>query len=194
MTTEQIKAEAEVTVTLNLQQLLHATIGEIPPYTGDPDDDFEMPTPLYGAIVQAAATQLVHDIRRDAEGYRGLSGKVREVIEERISEAIVEQLDREFKPVDSYGEVQRNADPTTLREQIGKQARDALAQGMAPSDRSGYNSGTKGAVRKYIDAEIDRQIKTELQAEVASAKALVVAKVKDAAAQAITDQITKGAN
>lgn len=196
MATEQIKAEAEVTVTLNLEQLLHATVGEIPEFTGDYDyeegREFEPPTPLYGAIVQAAASQLVAEVKRDAQGYRGLSAAIRTVIEERITEQVTAELDREFKPVDSYGEVLRNADPTTLREQIGKQAREALAQGMAPGDRSGYNSGHKGAVRKYIDAEITKQIQTELQAEVAAAKALVVSKVKDAAAQAITDQIAKG--
>jgi hypothetical protein len=187
---EQIDATVPVTITIDLQQLLTANVGEIPPYTGDPDDEWEPPTPMVGAIVGATANQLAVELKRDATGYHGMQSRIRDQIDEKIAEVVAGQLDREFKPVDSYGEVQRNAEPTTLREQIKKQAETVLAKGMAPRDQYS-NNPVQGVLRKYIDDEIARLIKAELAKAVEQAKAEVLAKVKGSAAQVITDTITQ---
>lgn len=189
-TAEQIDATVPVTITIDLQQLLTANVGEIPPYAGDPDDEWEPPTPVVGAIVNAVAAHMAAQLKHDATGYQGMKGMIRDQIEEKIGEIVAGQLDREFKPVDQYGEVQRNAEPTTLREQIKKQAETVLAKGMAPSDRYS-NDKVQGVLRKYIDDEIARLIKAELAKEVEKAKAEVLAKVKGSAAQVITETITR---
>lgn len=190
MAAEEIQATVPITVTVDLQELLIANVGEIPPYTGDPDDEWEPPTPMIGAIVTAVASQLAHTLKSDATGYNGMKHAIRTLIDEKIAEIVTEQLEREFLPVDSYGEVIRSAEPITLREQIKKQASDAFAKGLAPSDRYGNTAG-KGALKKYIDTEIDRLIKTELAKEVEAAKQQVVAKVRANAAQVITDTIAR---
>ncbi len=187
-TPDEIQATVPITVTVDLEQLLTAQVGDIPAWTGDPDDEYEPPTPLIGAIITGVAHVMAGKLMADATGYQGMKGRIRDAIDERVGEIVAAQLDREFKPVDSYGEVIRHAEPTTLREQIKTQASDALAKGMQPGDR--YNSKL-GGLKKYIDEEIDRQIKKELQQEVAAAKAAVVDKVKANAAAVIADTITR---
>lgn len=191
MSTEEIKASVPLTLSVDLHELLEATVGHIPVYTGDPDDDYE-PNPVVGVLVQAAARILADKLMSDAKGYHGMQARIREAIDEKLAEMVTIELDKPFKPVDSYGEAVRGAEPTTLRALIGKQASEALAKGMAPSDRYS-NDATKGALKKYIEGEIDRQIKTELQAEVAKAKAAVVDKVKANVTAVITDAITRTA-
>lgn len=188
MSTEEIQATVPITVTVDLQELLAAQVGEIPQYTGDPDDEYEPPTPMVGAIVNGVAHIMASQLKNDATGYGGMKSLIRDRIEAKIDEIVAVQLDREFLPVDAYGEVLRSAEPTTLREQIKKQASDALAKGMKPSDR--YNSDL-GGIKKYIDSEIDKLIKTELLKEVESAKQQVVAKVRANAAQVITDTVAR---
>lgn len=188
MSTEEIQATVPITVTVDLQELLAAQVGEIPQYTGDPDDEYEPPTPMVGAIVNGVAHIMASQLKNDATGYSGMKSLIRERIEAKIDEIVAGQLDREFLPVDAYGETIRHAEPTTLREQIKKQASDALAKGMKPSDR--YNSDL-GGIKKYIDTEIDKLIKTELLKEVESAKQQVVAKVRANAAQVITDTVAR---
>ncbi len=183
----EIQATVPITVTVDLEQLLTAHVGDIPAWTGDPDDEYEPPTPLIGAIITGVAHVMAGKLMADATGYQGMKGRIRAAIDEKVADIVTGQLDREFLPVDSYGEVQRHAEPTTLREQIKTQASTALAKGMKPSDR--YNTDL-GGLKKYIDTEIDRQIKTELAEAVKEAKATVVAKVKANAAQLITDTIT----
>lgn len=187
---EKIDATVPVTITVDLQELLIANVGEIPTYTGDPDDDWEPPTPMIGAIVGATASQLAAELKRDATGYQGMKGMIRDQIDNQIAQIVAGQLDREFKPVDQYGEVQRNAEPTTLREQIKTQATAAIANGMKPSDRNYGRSA--GDLKKYIDTEVDRAIKQELAEALKEAKAEVLAKVKANAAQVITQTITSG--
>ena len=184
---EEIQATVPITVTVDLEQLLAAHVGDIPAWTGDPDDEYEPPTPLIGAIITGVAHVMAGKLMADATGYQGMKGRIRDAIDEKVADIVTGQLDREFLPVDSYGEVQRHAEPTTLREQIKAQASTALAKGMKPSDR--YNTDL-GGLKKYIDTEIDRQIKNELAEAVKEAKATVVAKVKANAAQLITDTIT----
>lgn len=190
MTTEDIKATVPITVTIDLQELLVANVGEIPPYSGDPDEEWEPPTPMVGAIVSAVATQMAWQLKNDATGYHGMQARIRDQIDEKIAEIVNTQLEREFKPVDQYGEVKRSAEPTTLREQIKTQASDVLAKGMAPSDRYS-NSKVQGVLREYINGEIVRLIKTELDQAVKDAKTEVVAKVKANAAQVITDTLAR---
>lgn len=189
-TPDEIQATVPITVTVDLEQLLTAQVGDVPAYTGDPDDEYEPPTPLIGAIITGVAHTLAGKLMADAVGYHGMRDRIRTRIDEQIELIVTAQLDREFLPVDSYGEVQRGAKPTTLREQIKTQTSDALAKGMQPGDR--YNSKL-GGLKKYIDGEIDRQIKGELQSAVAEAKAAVVDKVKANAAQVITETITRSA-
>ena len=184
----EIQATVPITVTVDLEQLLTAHVGDAPAWTGDPDDEYEPPTPLIGAIITGVAHVMAGKLMADATGYQGMKGRIRDAIDEKVGEIVAAQLDREFLPVDSYGEVQRHAEPTTLREQIKTQASTALAKGMKPSDR--YNTDL-GGLKKYIDTEIDRQIKNELAEAVKEAKATVVAKVKANAAQVITDTITR---
>lgn len=191
MTTEDIKATVPITVTVDLQELLAAQVGEIPQYTGDPDDEYEPPTPMVGAIVNGVAHIMASQLKHDATGYSGMTALIRTRIEAKIDEIVTGQLDREFKPVDSYGETIRSADPTTLREQIKKQASDTFANGFAPSDRYGSDKAGRGSLKKYIDTEIDRLIKTELAKEVEAAKQQVVAKVRANAAQVITDTVAR---
>ena len=190
MSTEDIKATVPITVTVDLQELLIANVGEIPPYTGDPDDEWEPPTPMIGAIVNAVAAHMAWTLKNDATGYNGMKHAIRTAIDEKIAEIVTEQLEREFLPVDSYGEVIRHAEPITLREQIKKQASDALAKGLAPSSQYS-NNASQGAIKKYIDTEIDKLIKAELLKEVEAAKQQVVAKVRANAAQVITDTVAR---
>jgi hypothetical protein len=190
MAAEEIQATVPITVTVDLEQLLTAQVGEVPAWTGDPDDEYEPPTPLIGAIITGVAHTMALKLMSDSTGYNGMKHAIKSRIDEQISEIVAGQLDREFLPVDSYGEVIRSAEPTTLREQIKKQASDALAKGMSPADRYGSSAG---GLKKYIDTEIDRQIKSELAEAVKEAKAAVVAKVQANAAQVITDTITRSA-
>jgi hypothetical protein len=192
MATTDLNATVPITVSLDLQELLNATVGPIPAYTGDPDDYQEPPPPLHSEIIGAAAHLVARKLMSDATGYQGLQSRIRDAIDAKLGEMVTAELDKPFKPVDSYGEVLRSAEPTSLRAQIGKQAAEALAKGMAPSDR--YSSDSiRGALKKYIDTEIDRQIKGELAETVKQAKAAVVDKVKANVTQVITDTITRTA-
>lgn len=188
-TPEEIRATVPVTLTVDLEQVLTAYVGDVPAYTGDPDDEYEAPSPMVGAIIAGVADTLARKLMQDATGYAGMKGAIRDAIDAKVAEIVTGQLDREFKPVDMYGEVDRYAEPTTLREQIKTQASAALAKGMKPSDR--YNSDL-GGLKKYIDTEIDRQIKVELAEAMKEAKTAVVDKVKATAAQVVTDTITRG--
>lgn len=190
MASEEISTTVPITITVDLQELLVANVGEIPQYTGDPDDEWEPPTPMIGAIVSSVSAYMAAELKRDAVGYRGMQSMIRDQIEGKIAEIVEAQLEREFKPVDSYGEVKRNAEPTTLREQIKTQANAVLAKGLAPRDQYS-NDKVQGVLRKYIDDEIARLIKAELAKAVEQAKAEVLAKVKSSAAQVITDTITQ---
>lgn len=190
MTTEEIRATVPVTITVDLEEMLTAYVGEVPAWTGDPDDEYEPPNKMIGAIIAGVSDTLARKLINDATGYAGMKHVIKTQIDEKVAEIVAGQLDREFLPVDSYGEVQRHAQPTNLREQIKSQTELALAKGMKPGDRYGSDLG---GIKKYIDTEIDRQIKTELAEALKEAKTQVVDKVKAAAAQVITDTITKGA-
>jgi hypothetical protein len=185
----QIGTNVPITITLDLDQLLASTVGPIPAYTGDPDGDWE-PDPVGGAIIHQAATILARSVNHDERvGYRT---RYREAIQEALGRLVEAELDKPFLPVDAYGEPRRGAEPTTLRAEIGRQAADLLAMGMAPNDRYS-NDPVRGALKKYIDGEIDRQIKGELQEAVKQAKLQVIDKVKANVAAVITDTITRTA-
>lgn len=190
MTTEDIKASVPLTLSVDLNELLEATVGHVPVYTGNPDDEYE-PNPVVGVLVDAAARVLANKLMSDAKGYHGMQAHIRDAIDTKLAEMVTDELDKPFKPVDSYGDFIRSAELTTLREQIGKQASNAIAKGMAPVDR--YGNSANGALKKYIDTEIDRQIKGELAEAVKEAKAAVVDKVKANVTQVITDTITRTA-
>lgn len=185
----QLDTNVPITITLDLHQLLSSTVGPIPAYTGDPDDEWE-PDPVGGAIIQQAAAILARSLNHDERvAYRT---RYREAIQDALGRLVEAELDKPFQPVDAYGEPRRSAEPTTLRAEIGRQAADLLAKGMAPNDRYS-NDPVKGALKKYIDGEIDRQIKGELAEAVKQAKAAVVDKVKANVTQVITDTITRSA-
>lgn len=187
----EINSTVPITLTIDLQQLLNATVGTIPEYTGDPDADEWQPDPVSGAIIDAAARQLAREVSRDERSsYRTY---YRDAIDKALGELIAAELDKPFKPVDQYGEVKTSAEPTTLRDAIGKQAAEVIAKGMNPGSTWNGRRENVGSLTKYIDTEIDRQIKGELQAAVAEAKAAVVDKVKANAAQVITDTIARAA-
>lgn len=187
---EEIKASVPLTLSISMQDLLDATVGTIPPYSGNPDDEWE-PHPVAGLIIDRAARLLSLELSRDERsGYRT---RYRDAIQERLGVLVEEELQKPFLPVDTYGEPKRGAEPTTLRAEIGRQAADALAKGMSTGETySGTRRGV-GSLRKYIETEIDRQIKGELQAAVTAAKAAVVDKVKANVSQVITDTITRTA-
>lgn len=187
----ELRANVPVTVSLDINDLVKAYVGEIPTYTGDPDDEMEPPPPLYGEIIGAAAHIVAQSVIRDTTRYGGLKSRVDAQIDAALNAGIVAELEKPFKPVDSYGQVDRHADPTTLREQIGKHAAEWIAKGMKGS-RSGYSSDN-GALYQYINKELEQLIKTDLKAVADSARAAVTQKVQKEAATVIADIITKTA-
>lgn len=187
----EVRAQVPMTVTVNLGELLDAYIGEIPAYTGDPDDEYEPPSPVAGALINAAAHLMVRQVKEDADGYTAMVNRIREKISQAIEGVVADELVKPYLPVDSYGEPRRGAEPTTLREQIGKQASEMMAKGMVGSNR--YDNTPAGVVKEFIDKEIRQLVQGELKQALDQAKAQVLDQVKDQAAQVITDLVARNA-
>lgn len=185
--TDNIEATVPVTVTLDLHELLQATVGDIPPYSGDPDDEW-IHEPLVGEIVGQAASIIAKKLMSDAKGYRTMSKFIRDMIDTKLAEMVDAELNKPYVPVDSYGEKVRGVDPTTLRAQIGTQINEALAKGMSPSSRYGSDP-TAGVLKKYIDTEIGNKLQNEFKAAIEKGKKEVLDKIQEKAAAVIAQTI-----
>lgn len=178
-----------MTVTIDMQELLGSVVGEIPPYSGDPEDEWQ-PTYLHNEIIGAAAQIVAEKLMKDAKSYQGLSKALKQAIEEKLAEMIEEELVKPYAQLDTYGEVKRGAEPITLRDQIKTQVDEALKKSMAPSDR--YNNDPAwGALRKFIDNQIAAVLQKDFADAIAKGKKEVLDKIEKNAAEVIAKTIAK---
>lgn len=188
MATTDLKANVPVTVSLDIEELVQAYVGTIPTYTGDPDDDVEAPPPLYGEIITAAAHVVARSVINDTTRYGGLKRYVEDAITRQLDTLVAAELEKPFKPVDTYGEVIRGAEPTSLREQIGQHATTWIAKAMKSGSRYASDNGE---LYKYIDGELLKLLKTDLKAAADQARAAVTTKIQTEAAKVLGDIITQ---
>lgn len=192
-TVQKFEAKVPLTVEIDLNQLLVSVVGEIPTFTGDPGEPGWEPAFMFNEIIQAAATIVAGKLMSNATEYQGLAKKLKEAIDLKLSDMVSAALDKPYVKLDTYGEPLRGAESTTLRETIKEQVAITLSKGMQPGDRYSSNStNVNGAVKKYVDAQVLEVINKDFKEAIDKAKAEVVGKIKDKAAQVIAETIEKG--
>lgn len=174
---DKITADSKVTLEIDLKNFLGAAIGwsEEDGYTES----------LGGAIISQTASILAHSMERDVKS------RIQPVLEAKVDELITSLLTEEYQPTDHYGS--KKGEPTTLKAEIAQIAETALKSGMLNADDSYSHTRTsgKGGLRKYIEAEVDKVIKTDLKKSLDDAKKAVLDRVKENAAAVIADTITR---
>ena len=154
--TEEIKANAPVTITLSIDELLNHLV---PDYNGDPS-----------SIHQDLIAMAAHKIVKDAADY-DFQQEIREAVRRSLDSVVLEALTTFYQPSDTYG--MNKGEPTSLREELIKQAKNHLEQAMMPADRYG-DSKVKGSVRQFITDEVERTFHLELKGAVDAAKQAVL--------------------
>jgi uncharacterized membrane-anchored protein YjiN (DUF445 family) len=164
--TAEFSGPGTITLSLNLHQFVEDYYG----------------AGLGDQIVAAAAQLIVTDISKDVRK------QVSATIETQVGQIVTEALTTGFRKVNTWGEP--TGEPTTLRESIAAEAQAWFSKPIGDS----YSRGpAKTAVQKFIETEVDKQIKSELNAALTAAKAQVLERVKDQAAAVIADTITRTA-
>lgn len=154
-------------------------------YNPDLDEDVYEPSSFENQIVDATATLLIKSLRKDVEGAVTLA--VADAIKAEVETIVRETLEGPVQQTTEWGSPTGEATP--LRELIGKQAEKALKM---PELRDGYSrSNQQTMVQKIIESEVTKAFKAELTAVVAEARAEALAAVKAAAADVITETITR---
>lgn len=178
MTKDKLTVNTPVTVEIDLQKFLHATVGY--------DLDEDIPETLSGEIVRQAALFLAS--RMESE----VTKRVQPLIDAKVEELITKLLTEEYQPMTTYGSP--TGEKTSLKAEIAKSAETALKNGMKIGHQDGYGrtEGT-GGLRKYIAEVVDKELKGDLKKALDEAKAAVHDRVKDNAAAVIADTLTRTA-
>ena len=160
---------ARVTLTVDLDQLMGSVYDE--------DGDEVGARRLRDEVADALARRLAKDVSKDVRA------AVLPAVEAQVGTIVTEALSEPFQPMTTYGSP--DGSPTTLRELIGKQARDFLT---VPRDQ--FASG-RSPLAKFIQEQVDRAFNAELKKEVDKARDQVLARVKENAAAVIAETIQR---
>lgn len=132
-----------------------------------------------GRIVKSCETDLVSEVRT----------LVKEQINAQVGAKVSEVLDTNIRPTNEWGEAK--GEPMSLREMVGKAARDYLAIKVDKEGRpNSYNADQtrlEHIVKQVVAKTFDYTMQTEVKKAVEMARAEAVGKV----AQVVGDMIIK---
>lgn len=138
-------------------------------------------------VGEAVALHLAEALMRTDE-YQSLKKRVLEIrdeeIRERVKPVVEKAISAPIQQTNHYG--QPSGPATTLEEVIVKEAQNYL------NKRDGYGDRSVSVVQKFIDAAVEKTIKTELAAVLVEEKAKVVAAVRAKAADLIAQAVKEG--
>jgi hypothetical protein len=142
---------------------------------------------MFGAIVQAAADQIVKSVHRDLVSE--VARSVKEQVSAQVGAKVAEVLDHSIQPTNEWGEPK--GPTTSLRDVVATQARDYLG---AKVDKEGRDGGYQAnqtrlqyIVSKVVASEFDYRMQAEVKKAVELARNEAVAKV----GQVVGDLIVK---
>jgi hypothetical protein len=174
MTTEKIEGAGKVTIELDLVKFVANTWqGD----DGEYQDDSNSPR---DQIIERAAQMLRKDI--GVEIIKDVRAAVESRIDTQVGDIIKDALEGEFTTTNDYG---TRGKPTTLREQIGKEATTWLTS--RPKNR--YSDQTN--FQKILKDMVDRQLAKEFTAIIADERAKIVTQLRGAAADLLAKEAAK---
>jgi len=175
-TTEKIEGASKVSVEIDLA----AFVAEV---WQDDDGGYvgDVHSPRQ-AIIERAAQMLREDI--GVEIVKDVRKVVGPEIERRVAAIIRDALDGEFAITNDYG---TRGKPTTLREQIGKEAHDWMTKKTGDS----YRGGGVTQLAKIVQEMVDRQLAREFTQVIAEERAKIVEQLRAAAAVLLSKEAAK---
>ena len=181
--TDQIKTDSTVTITLDIEELLHR--GRLLGYreTPDGDEEPEFASSLIDSIVNAAAAKVSAALLKDE-----LRATLHEQVTTQVHDAVSAALSRELQATDQWGRAQ--GEPKTLEQHIVDKATDEVAQWMKRPVNDRYNRN-ENSFSAFLSAVVDRTVREDLSGELAKAREAVNARVKAEAARLVAEAASK---
>jgi hypothetical protein len=142
---------------------------------------------MFDAIAREAASRIVKSCERDLVSAVGAA--VKDQISAQVGAKVSEVLDTNIQPTNEWGE--SKGEPVSLREMVGKAARDYLGVKVDKEGRqNNYNADQtrlEFIVKQVVAKTFDYQMQTEVKKAVELARAEAVGKV----ASVVGDMIIK---
>jgi len=155
------------------------------PYWDEEGDRYYEPPTVGRLIIDSAARQLLETEKELRTELRKRIIAIRdETIHERVAKMIDDQLEATVTETDAFG--QPKGEPKTFREIL---VQKAMEWPTAPHRSSGYPDPRRTNLQNAIEQEIGRVWTKELQAAVKKAKASVLTKVTERAAEVLGKEI-----
>lgn len=174
--------QTEVTLALDFTPYLSRT-----ERTLDSEGPYQHPVTVEELVLDAAVAQLVRGIGADERrDLRGRAQKItNDVIREQVEPIVRAAIEQPFQPTDTFGNAR--GEPTSLHEMVLDVATKILTQRKQSTGRDPQRS----FVEQVVHDQVTKALGAELTAAIEQAKAEVAAAVKDAAAGAIAQAITR---
>lgn len=181
--TDQIKTDATVTISLDIEELLKR--GNLLGYqeTRYGDEEPQFADSLIESIIQAAAAKVSAVLLKDE--FRAV---LNEAMTEQVGKAVTEALDRPVQRTDEWGTAKGEAKP--LREQVIDKANDTVAQWMKLK-RGDFGYNRQSSSDKYFHEVVDKAVREDLNSELAKAREAVTARVKAESARLVAEAASK---
>lgn len=174
MSIEKIDGAAKVTIEIDLSKFVANTWQDD---DGEYRDSSNSPREQ---IIERAAQMVREDIGKDLT--KDIRARVAPVIETHVGSIIKDALDGEFTTTNDYG---TRGKPTTLREQIGKEATAWL------TNRSNDRYSDQTNFQKIVRDMVDRQLTKEFTTIIADERAKIVVQLRAAAAELLAKEAAK---